>query len=233
VTRGPAEADVGSPAGRVVPLGVSIDRDEVVRLLGYPEGHPLPARLAALLDDTLTTARRLVRGRGAFARLEPDRAAEVGLKPVTASELIVGIVTVGEAIEAAAAEASRGGEPTRALLLDTAGSAATEEAADRLGAVIVGGSADADRRAVPCRFSPGYGDWSLQDQPRLFALLPHAELGVSLLPSMMMVPRKSVSFAMWLGAAEDRAAGRGCARCPMDHCRYRRKPRRPAGKDHR
>ena len=228
MTRGPAEDDAGSPAGRVVPLGVAIDRDEVVRLLGYPDGHPLPSRLAALLDDTLTTARRLVRGRGVFVRLEPDRAAEVGLKPVTASELIVGIVTVGEEIEAAAAAASRGGEPTRALLLDAAGSAATEEAADRLGAVIIGAPAAADRRAVPCRFSPGYGDWSLQDQPRLFALLPHAEVGVSLLPSMMMVPRKSVSFAMWLGAAPDRGAGRGCARCPLDHCRYRREPRRPA-----
>ena len=107
------------------------------------------------------------------------------------------------------------------------------EAADRIGAVIVGAPAAADRRVVPCRFSAGYGDWSLQDQPRLFALLPHAQLGVSLLPSMMMVPRKSVSFAMWLGAAEGRAAGRGCARCPLDTCRYRRKPRRPASKETR
>lgn len=214
--------------GRVVPLTVAIDRDEVIRLLGYPEGHPLPGRLATLLDETLAAARGLVRGRGAFVRLEPARAAEVGLRPVSAAELIVGLVTVGEEIEAAAAAASRGGEPTRALLLDSAGSAAVEEAADRIGALVVGGSAAADRRAVPCRFSPGYGEWSLQDQPRLFALVPHAALGVSLLPSMMMVPRKSVSFAMWLGAAEGATPRRGCARCPMDHCRYRRKPSRLA-----
>jgi cobalamin-dependent methionine synthase I len=134
-------------------------------------------------------------------------------------------VTVGEEIEAAVAAASRGGEPTRALILDAAGSAACEEAADRIGAVIVGIPEQADRRAIPCRFSPGYGDWSLADQPKLFALLP-ADLGVRLLPSMMMVPRKSVSFAMWLGGPPERAAGRGCAACPLDTCRYRRQ--RPA-----
>jgi hypothetical protein len=226
-------AKAGAPeAGRVVPLAVSIDREEVVRLLGYPEGHALPPRLAALLDDTLGVARGLVRGRGVFVRLPPDRAPEVGLRPVAATELIVGLVTVGEEIEAAAAEASRRAEPTRALLLDCVGSAATEEAADRLGAAIVGAPSAGHRRAVPCRFSPGYGDWALKDQPRLFALLPHAQLGVTLLPSMMMVPRKSVSFAMWLGAAADRPADRGCAGCALDHCRYRRRSRRPAGTGH-
>ena len=232
MTRAPEE-DGAPTAGHVVPLPVSIDREEVVRLMGYPAGHPLPPRLAALLDDSLGTARGLAHGRGTFARLGPDRAPDVGLRPVAASALIVGLVTVGDEIEACAAEASRRGEPTRALILDCAGSAAAEEAADRLGAAIVGGSAAADPRAVPCRFSPGYGDWSLEDQPRLFALLPHARLGVSLLPSMMMVPRKSVSFAMWLGAAEGRAPGRGCSRCPLDHCRYRRAHRRPTPKSHR
>jgi hypothetical protein len=223
VTEAPAGG--AAPPGRVVPLAVSIDRDEVIRLLGYPPDRPLPARLAALLEEALAAARRLVRARGAFARLAPERAAEVGLQPVAATELVVGLVTVGAEVEAAAEEATRRGEPTRALLLDTAGSAAAEEAADRIGAVIVGLPEDADRRVIPCRFSPGYGDWSLQDQPKLFALLPQ-ELGVTLLPSMMMVPRKSVSFAMWLGAAPGRASGHGCARCPLDTCRYRRQPRR-------
>ena len=111
---------------------------------------------------------------------------------------------------------------TRALLLDAAGSAAAEEAADRLGAVIAGDSSRDDPR-VTCRLSPGFGRWTLDNQPSLFGLLPHTDLGVHLEPSMMMVPRKSISFAMWLGARERPAAGlTGCDSCTLQHCRYRR-----------
>jgi len=76
--------------------------------------------------------------------------------------------------------------------------------------------------ALQCRLSPGYGRWSLQSQPSLFALLPHAELGIELLPSMLMVPRKSISFAMWLGATVRPTTGlAGCPSCGLERCRYR------------
>ena len=49
----------------------------------------------------------------------------------------------------------------------------------------------------------------------------------------MMVPRKSISFAMWLGARERPAAGlAGCIRCTLEHCRYRRVPKATTGSAH-
>jgi len=74
--------------------------------------------------------------------------------------------------------------------------------------------------------SPGYGSWGIHSQKALFDRLPHHRIGVDLLPTMLMTPRKSISFAMWLGADRRPLAGlSGCARCGLVECRYR-KPER-------
>jgi hypothetical protein len=119
----------------------------------------------------------------------------------------------------------RDGDTVGALLLDAMGSAAVEEAADRLGAIITGVEVppDYDAPAVSCRISPGYGLWPLEAQGPLFGHLPHAAIGVTLRPSLLMEPRKSISFAMWLGADARPIAGlSGCDRCLLTTCRYRR-----------
>jgi len=203
---------------------LTIEREEVLHFLGYPGGGRAPARIEALLARTLDEARRLARARGVFTPLPVERAGEVGLERIDATGLVIGMVTVGEDIERRVAEAMNGNAATEALLLDAAGSAAAEEAADRLGAIISGNEA-VEPRHVSCRVSPGYGHWPIEAQAPLFERLPHEAIGVTLLPSMLMVPRKSISFAMWLGADARPIAGlAGCARCRLEHCRYRRAP---------
>ncbi|MCC6751891.1 MAG: hypothetical protein IT371_29830 [Deltaproteobacteria bacterium] len=211
--------------GTIIPLAVTLRREEVLRLLGYPEEREPPRRIGTLLESAFTEARGLVRARGTYLRLPKSRATEVRLPPVEAQALTVGLVTAGAELEGRVAELADAGDLTRALLLDAMGSAAAEEAADRLSAIISAGG-ETDAPAAGCRLSPGYGDWPLAAQTSLFALLPSQEVGVSLLPSMLMQPRKSVSFAMWLGARGIPAPGlSGCERCGLVTCRYRRKPR--------
>jgi hypothetical protein len=228
--------------GSVIPLDVTIERDEMLHFLGYPEGQGPAERVAELLHATLREARALVRATGVFARIPVEHAAALGLEPIDATGLVVGLVTVGGGIESRASELIRSGAATEALLMDAAGSAAAEEAADRLGAIIASGSPTRtdeelepqDGRALhasgpgrapslSCRISPGYGKWPMSAQRAIFELLPHRELGVELTPAMLMVPRKSISFAMWLGADARPIAGlSGCARCELESCRYRR-----------
>lgn len=222
---------------RVLSLRVALRREEVLHFLGYPEGREPPARIATKLSSVLELARRLVIARGAYRLLAPGRSRDVGLDLVASEGLVLGLVTAGARLEARASECLREGDATSALLFDAAGSAAAEEAADRLGAAIVAEVSGEDPRLaaqefdqddaahISCRISPGYGRWPLSAQPALFSLLPAAELGVSLAPSFLMVPRKSVSFAMWLGADARPIAGlSGCARCQLPHCRYRKEP---------
>ena len=217
-------------------LELRIERTSVLGFLDYPVGRPPPARIEQLLAEMLPTGRALAQARGAFVRVAPEQASTIGLAPLDAAALGVGLVTAGAEIEARVSELAAAGELTRAVLLDAVGSAAAEEAADRLSALLVGAGPDAQRMAmgsdgsddgsvpsVSCRLSPGYGDWPLEHQPELFALLPHQALGIALTPSCLMVPRKSVSFAMWLGARGRIAPEvRGCGRCRLEHCRYRR-----------
>jgi hypothetical protein len=226
-------SSIASAGGSVVELALTIDRGEVLHFLGYPEAQHPPERIESLLDEALHDARHLASGRGVWVRLPGERAAELSLEPVDATGLVVGLVTIGDRLESRASELLANGDTTSALLLDAAGSAAVEEAADRLGAIIAGHPLEDESRLaeeqgkraghVSCRISPGYGRWPIQAQEHLFELLPHSALHVSLLRSMLMVPRKSISFAMWLGADARPIAGlSGCSRCELERCRYRR-----------
>jgi hypothetical protein len=70
-----------------------------------------------------------------------------------------------------------------------------------------------------CRISPGYGGWPLTAQKAIFARLPHDAIGVRLLPSMLMVPQKSVTFALWFDPAGSVIASRGgCSLCELEPC---------------
>ncbi len=212
--------------GSRIPLPLSLGSGEILRFLGYPPDRRPTERIGARLEDLLVEARGLANGRGAHRLLEPDQAEQVGLEPILDARLVIGLVSAGDGIERRASELMAEGDSLGALILDAAGSAAAEEAADRLGAVIAG--ADGGGKTAPalsCRISPGYGRWQLSSQVELFQHLPHEELGISLLPSMLMLPRKSISFAMWLGADARPLAGlSGCARCELASCRYRREP---------
>jgi len=215
-------------SGPSVDLHVALPRTGVLCFLDYPEGHEPPERIELLLAEVLPEARALIAPRGSWVELPVAEAAEVGLDPLDADALVIGLVTAGPALEARVQELLDAGAMTRALLLDAAGSAAAEEAADRLGVHITGGEARPAPDKLTCRLSPGYGRWPLTSQTALFDRLPHADLGVTLTPSLMMVPRKSISFAMWLGARERPAAGlAGCATCTLAHCRYRHARRQP------
>lgn len=224
---------------------LALPREDVLHFLGYPAGREPQPRVAALIDECLAEARGLVFGRGVWTTLAVEEAADVGLAPIAASGLVIGLVTAGAAIVETASERMARGDATGALVLDACGSAAAEEAADRISAAIVAslGGIDEDNEcdpppisdpdraaAISCRISPGYGKWALTSQAALFARLPHHEIGVRLEHSLLMVPRKSVSFAMWLGADARPLAGlAGCARCELESCRYRRAPRAAEG----
>jgi hypothetical protein len=220
-------------AGRSViasSLRLSIRESDVLHFLGYPMGRRPQGRLDALLKEVLSEARKLAAARGAFRKLSVGSADEVGLKEERAEGLVLGLVTVGDQIERRVTELLDRGEDSRALLLDAAGSAAAEEAARRLSVRILGGKTGA-AEDVACRISPGYGRWPLAAQKALFARLPHDALGVSLNSSMMMVPRKSISFALWIGARRAPRSGlSGCDTCGLPQCRYRRSAERKTSK---
>jgi len=212
------------PPPVILEFAVRVSRDEVLRDLGYPRSSPARERSAARLEVLRAEAEALLAPRGAF-RLVPLATAERAGVPRPTPQTAVGLVTIGPRLEERVTRLQTRGALVEALLLDAFGSAAAEAAADRLEAEIRRAGARLGLRAAR-RFSPGYGAWHVAAQQELLALLPAAELGVRLTPGMMMVPRKSVSFALRLRPSGAPAEGEtDTARpCPLERCPYRRTP---------
>ena len=76
------------------------------------------------------------------------------------------------------------------------------------------------------RFSPGYGTWPLEEQRYVFSLLGGEPAGVKLTPGCMMIPRKSVSFAVRIGdPGESLTPEDVCAICGLKHCYHKKADR--------
>ena len=73
------------------------------------------------------------------------------------------------------------------------------------------------------RFSPGYGDFSLECQkPLLSALEAYKKVGIYLTDSLLMTPSKSVSAVIGLSRKPHRCDVKGCEVCEKTDCIYRR-----------
>ena len=70
------------------------------------------------------------------------------------------------------------------------------------------------------RYSPGYCGWSTQEQHKLFSLLPEENCGISLTESALMLPIKSVSGFIGIGA-NVRFNPYTCQICDATFCVYR------------
>lgn len=80
----------------------------------------------------------------------------------------------------------------KAAVLQAAGAMFIEKFVDLLNEKIKADCAVANKKCKP-RFSPGYGDVSLNLQKDFFRLLPCTKIGLSLMDTLIMSPEKSVT----------------------------------------
>jgi cobalamin-dependent methionine synthase I len=84
------------------------------------------------------------------------------------------------------------GEMARALLADAYGSSAAIALGDALQQIISRNLEARGLRATKI-YSPGYGDWLLDAQKPLLAMLDAAAIGLRLTEDHLMIPAKSIS----------------------------------------
>ena len=106
-------------------------------------------------------------------------------------------VTVGENIENEVTKKFDAGNYVSSVLLDAAATAAVEQAADELEKAVAREVAKNSLK-MRWRFSPGYGDWQLENQKKFFYVTGAPEIGMKLTESLMLVPRKSVTAIIGL-----------------------------------
>ena len=102
---------------------------------------------------------------------------------------------------------------SRAVMLDALGSAYVEAACDEAEEEI---RSRCPGMYLTDRFSPGYGDLPLALQPQLLDLCGGQRLGVTVTPSFLMIPQKSVTALIGVSDSPQMARIRGCAHCSMN-----------------
>lgn len=200
-------------------LSVRVPVVEVLRYMGYPRTRTPSSGVQRRIDELWGVAEGLVSARGAWRRADRQDAIAVGV-PRPTDHLAFAVCTIGLGVELASEERGRADDAIGALFLDAFGSAAAEAAAESLHARIC---AEVQRSGWDAaqRISPGYGDWHVARQRDLLGRLPCARLGLTLTAGAMMVPRKSVSFAVLFGPVGEKRPRHRCAACELVTCRYR------------
>jgi hypothetical protein len=205
-------------------LDIDVQRQEVYRNLGYRRRRRPRAGIEQRIDELWPRAIEWLSPRGVMRVVDRASIEPTGM-PSPTDEVGIGLCTIGPDLEDEVQRHNERGEMLDALLLDAIGSAAAEAAADAVNRLLCAEAARRGRYAAP-RISPGYGRWDVAAQAELLGLLPAAEVGIHLTTGMMMIPRKSVSFAVRFDkqppAPETRR--RRCERCQLQHCPYRYDP---------
>lgn len=131
------------------------------------------------------------------------------------------VCTIGSALESEVTRLGGEDDLLSAFVLDAVGSVAAEATAEYMDERIQVEAAR-DGLRTSCRASPGYGDWDIREQASMFRLVPAGTIGVRLKESMMMVPRKSVSFAIHIDESPARMRSENsCRNCERTDCPFR------------
>jgi hypothetical protein len=133
-----------------------------------------------------------------------------------ATQLALFVCTSGSGISELSKQKAAEGDEMMAYVLDVIGSVTVDKATGKLQEKILdevkqGGFSITDP------FSPGYCNWSVAEQHKLFSLLPSQICGITLSDSALMYPIKSVSGITGIGK-HCKQMGYQCNWCTDKEC---------------
>jgi len=139
-----------------------------------------------------------------------------------ASYLLVGVVTIRDLLEKKVSELLSQGEYPQALALDAVGTVAVEDFSRR---VRKSARQEVTEQGFKSsrHFSPGYGGWAVSQQEIIFKSIPADNIRVRLTKGYMMLPQKSLSWAIGVGKEIVTPSGEddNCENCQTKCCNYK------------
>ncbi len=216
--------------------GVEISPAEVERELGFSPGYT-PEPFAGMVLAALKEAPSLFEPRAGFRALSPvlfdpsQRLFTVGNLTFSPGKIIFSQIknaecvlffaaTAGSAVTDRCRELNGEGDQVYSFILDTLGSLVAEKASERMMEWLETRLAPA-QWAITESYSPGYCNWDVAEQQKLFSFFPSGFLGITLSPSSLMTPVKSISGVIGAGPRVKRT-GYHCHICTDKNCIYRR-----------
>lgn len=153
---------------------------------------------------------------------ETGKIITTQIQKATAVALFV--CTAGYELEEFSKQQMKLGNAPEAYIADLAGSVIVEAAMDRVQEKLAKDMREKGL-TITNRYSPGYCGWQVQEQQKLFRLLPEGLCDINLNESSLMQPVKSVSGIIGIGS-EVRFNSYTCKICDMKDCIYRNRKHR-------
>lgn len=214
---------------------LQINRQEISELLGFG-GEEMPEPFHSYLEEAIQEANVLCDIQGSvfisdniqfhnnFSVFEIDGQVFDAGKLITrqlkaASSLVLFICTAGEGIGQRSQSLLHGDDPAKGYVYDVLGSVTVEAAMDKIQDQLRDELLLSDIK-ISNRYSPGYCDWHVKEQHKLFSFFPERHCGISLNSSALMHPIKSVSGVIGIGK-EVKFNKYHCEMCNSTSCIYR------------
>jgi len=213
----------------------NIDRQRVLRDIGYTPASEPSARMVSLVNDYIKNVHQfiapsfsyvvrdviLVTGNNVIIEYGVILESEVIARLLEkAGKVAIFILTIGNYLEDTAAQLAQDGLVLQSAVLDAIGSDAVERLADSVESQI-SEVAHNQGLTISRRFSPGYCDWNVSQQKMVFQAMKGDCAGVSLTDGCLMIPRKSISGIIAIGPS-DVENYNPCNNCDKYNCIGRR-----------
>lgn len=223
---------------------LDINKEDIEELLGFENGN-VPEPFTDFIEKGLAEAPQHCNIRGGlkiFDNLQVDQqngiikidnqlfqpAKIVSIQLKNAKSIALFVCTAGSEITDYSKVADKQGDQMYSYVLDVIGSVIVEKAMDEIQKKLED-DMKLNGLGISDRFSPGYCDWNVSDQHKLFRLLPENFCGIRLSESSLMNPIKSVSGIIGLGE-NLKQLGYQCHWCNDPNCIYGKTKRKKIAK---
>lgn len=210
----PVKTYIADNAALVIP------EKEAARYLGYG-GHPVSEEDLVMIREGITQVKAVVAGKACYCRygirVNGDeielpygtvKSTHLGKWIEGCDEAYFFAATIGSGFDRLIRRTSLT-SMAKGAVLQACGAAAVEAICDEINRVI-DEEAAAEGRKTRRRYSPGYGDFALENQKGFFAVLnPAKYIGLTLMDTLIMSPEKSVTALIGVEREEDRSKETG------------------------
>jgi len=213
-----------------------IDHKMMAGVMGYQKGN-IPAPFNEYMEVALKEASLLNDIRAAYLIIEDaeidnlrnvlsagGKEFQIGNAVCSelngASRFAFFVCTAGKTISEKSVNLLKGDNPVLGYVFDILGSAITESAGDKMQSCLKK-EIEKTGEKITNRYSPGYCQWSVEDQHKLFSLFGGSSCGVNLTRSALMQPVKSISGVIGIGKNVEYREYQ-CTLCNSENCVYRR-----------
>lgn len=217
----------------------NVEERELTRLLGSRKGRKLSPSLKKKVKNLKDKTSRIIKPRVQFKKhkiqkispgvvqLESDhrlKSPKLSRTMRGSQEIVCFVGTIGKGIEKEIKQLMKQKRLSEAYVMDAMGSVMVENLVEQFQSKLRK-HYKSQNKALSLPFSPGYCDWPITEQKKLFELIEPHHAGVELTDSCLMKPRKSISGVVGLFPCEREQELSGynpCWECQKLDCTARR-----------